>query len=345
MKTIVVALALVVFTLGVVVGCAAPAPTPAPAPEGTTYHWRWYGMNPTDHYDYQLAVETVKEIEENSDGRIIIDVYPAGQLGDWIAAYEQILRGAIDIGCLPVATQYDPRGEFIYMPYLATSYDKYEEIFAQGGTMASLVDMIIEPQGIKQLGVSSTGLGCIMLTREVASSADPDVDKTNVKIRVPPGFKLYEELAKFFGYNTASIPGAEIYMAEQTGVVEGHIGYPTGSAYRMARDVIKMCVQTNDHFEANFFLMNLDLWNSLSNQDQEIMANALDKNMSKSFDICLEDQEHLLREVMPAEGIQVVEPSEAELQILAERVRKEVWPVAKDRIGEFLYSKLEELVD
>ncbi|MEN6320665.1 MAG: hypothetical protein ABFD82_18155, partial [Syntrophaceae bacterium] len=76
---------------------------------GTKYNWRWAHYQPVDSIVDKVSKAVVQEIAQKSQGRIKIDIYPASQLGDWMEVSEQIMRGSVEIGLLPVSPSYDPR--------------------------------------------------------------------------------------------------------------------------------------------------------------------------------------------------------------------------------------------
>ena len=44
---------------------------------------RYSTMQNKDHISYQVALNIKQAVEEKTEGRVLIDIYPANQLGDW----------------------------------------------------------------------------------------------------------------------------------------------------------------------------------------------------------------------------------------------------------------------
>jgi len=107
------------------VACAAPAPTPTPAPAPTptpgelpTYGtWRFGSVRPVEDPATIAHQAWVDMVEERSDGRIKIDIYPASQLGGWVEMYEMMATGVLDLACAIAVDPFDPRMAIDWAPY------------------------------------------------------------------------------------------------------------------------------------------------------------------------------------------------------------------------------------
>ena len=59
-----------------------------------------------------------EKVAEKTEGRVVIDVYPANQLGDYLSVFDEIMRGTIDMAYAPPTDNYEPD---IYLSFLPTS--------------------------------------------------------------------------------------------------------------------------------------------------------------------------------------------------------------------------------
>jgi TRAP-type C4-dicarboxylate transport system substrate-binding protein len=66
----------------------------APSEAAETLKIRMAGQSPLEHQATIHQMKFAKEIEEATDGRIQIKVYPANQLGDYIQVYEEVIKGS-----------------------------------------------------------------------------------------------------------------------------------------------------------------------------------------------------------------------------------------------------------
>lgn len=66
------------------------------ATEGETYNWRFVTEEVDGQLQYEYAEEFAKRLKEKSDGRINIEVYEFGGLGDEVNQVEQLQAGAVE---------------------------------------------------------------------------------------------------------------------------------------------------------------------------------------------------------------------------------------------------------
>jgi TRAP-type C4-dicarboxylate transport system substrate-binding protein len=96
----------------------------APSEAAETLKIRMAGQSPLEHQATIHQMKFAKEIEEATDGRIQIKVYPANQLGDYIQVYEEVIKGSIEMALISVPSQFDQRLEITYFPYMVENYDQ-----------------------------------------------------------------------------------------------------------------------------------------------------------------------------------------------------------------------------
>lgn len=284
------------------------------------------------------ALKFAKLVGERTGGRVEVKVYPASQLGDWTEVYEQVMQGAVDMAMQPLATADDKRLAITWFPYAFTNYDTARESLSPGGAVFSIVSAAISAKGLTPLGVYGEGMGGAGFAKAVDTPADPDA-KRNLKVRVWPGGTTHRVLLERFGYNTATLPWAELYTGMQTGVVDGQIGGTANMALESFKDITKTWVQYNDHFEGDWFIINSDRYAGLPEADQKIVLETAQEISAERFEqVKAADAKAL--EVMRAAGIEVVTFDDATLEKLANVARKDVWPQIAGELGEETLGEL-----
>ena len=73
------------------------------------------------------------------------------------------------------------------------------------------------------------------------------------------------------GYQATPLPFAEFFTAAQTGMVSGIFGGGAENYYASFRDLLKCYIAANTHFENWPLLINKELFESLSAEDQKIL--------------------------------------------------------------------------
>ena len=286
----------------------------------------------------KAAQRFADKVAEKTEGRIEITVYPASQLGDWIEVHEQVSFGALDLAMQPLSNSYDQRLAIAWFPYTTTTYESAEQAFSDGGYIDEIVDDVIADQNLKLLGVYGVGMGGAGFATEVDNPTDPDA-RHNLKVRIWPGGTTHRYLMERLGYNTATVPWAELYTGLQTGVVDGQIGGTPELALDNFEDVTKTWIQYNDHFEPAWIFVNRGLYNSLSEADQKALLDAAQEVTKERFAEVEKADQAFLQQMRDA-GIEVVVLDGPTLEKFARVTREEVWPQIQDEVGEDVMARL-----
>jgi len=312
---------------------AAPAPAPAPAPAAAPtykYQCRMNQNHPQDTPEGQYADAFAEAIKLMTNGRIDTTVYHANTLADWTEANELVMRGDVEFSVCPLGDKYEPKLNIgYYFPFVGKNLAELKKAYGKGGAIYEATQKLLDGIGIKGLSVYGMGMAGCTLKKVPPSPGDPNVPK-NMKIRVMP-LKLCELTYKALGYIPVAIPYAEAYSAIQTGVADGEMGGPPFQGYQF-RDVQGCWIQYNDYIETHWFFMNKAFFEKLAPVDQDIIVHVAETLGTRHwYDVASEDE--LYRQKMKEYGLEIVMPTDAELQKCADKVRKEVWPEVEKLIG------------
>ena len=284
------------------------------------------------------AAKFAEEVGKRTNGELEVKVYPASQLGDWTEVHEQVMQGAVDMAMQPLSTSFDSRLAITWFPYTMTTYESAEAAMTSGGYIHQIVDDIIAGQNLTLLGVFGEGMGGAGFTKAIDDPVNPDV-KRNIKIRVWPGGTTHQALMERLGYNTATVPWAELYTGMQTGVVDGQIGGTPEMALENFKDITDTWIQYNDHFEAAWFFINRERYESLSEEHQKVLLDVAQEITRDRFEQVREADAKFLQVLRDA-GVNVVTFDDATLEKLAAVARADVWPDIQGEIGEETMAKL-----
>lgn len=307
--------------------------------DGEYYEWSLSCEYSAENHQTVALQAAAKEIEDKTDGHIKITVYPNMALGDYTVVYGQVATGDIEIAACPISPEYDKRAEFLSMPYLATSFEEFEKDYFEGGFVYDVIADIAGGSGIKVMGVLNAGfmgLGSKSFEAEdFATLTGTQAKKTLMRV---PGNRVYKDVMEAMGYSTTNIPYADLYSAMQNGLCEGWLGGSGLTNYDAFRDVIKYFVDCNVINECIPVFMNQELFDSLPEDYQTIVAEAF-KTAQTTVNSERSEQEAQALVDMADYGIKVIAPTADELSALRDRVRQAVWPGMVDTIGEDLLKK------
>jgi tripartite ATP-independent transporter DctP family solute receptor len=168
---------------------------------------------PTTQGDYEFA----RLIEERTDGRIKIEVYPGAQLGEERAVIEQVQFGAIDFTRVSISPLAAFASDFnaLQMPYLYRSPAHMWEVL--NSEIGDEFLGSLEPAGFVGLSWFDSGARSFYNSvRPIKTVADLD----GLKIRVQES-ALMVGLVEALGAVATPMPFGEVYSAIQTGVIDG----------------------------------------------------------------------------------------------------------------------------
>ena len=292
-------------------------------PEGTSTH------------DDALAFATA--LNEGSEGKITLDVFPASQLGNYTVVQERVGLGDIEMQLAPVGTSVDKGLGISSAPYLVTTWDEAKEVFKRDGDLLKAIDGMLEKQNIKLLASYPKYFGGIALAVEPDAPTDANVNK-GIKIRVP-AMKTFELTANALGYTATPIAYSEAFTSMQTGIVDGVIGSGAEGYYASFRDLTNYYLPINDHFEMWFLYMSIDTWNELSQDEKDLVMKSSIEFEEKRFEVAEAEQDDFVQQLKDL-GVVVYDFSEEELAAIKDKIEKEVWPEIKDEFGAELFDSI-----
>ncbi|MEM6462013.1 MAG: TRAP transporter substrate-binding protein DctP [Pseudomonadota bacterium] len=294
--------------------------------------FKWSHSSPVDSIADKTTKAIVAEIEEKSDGRITFQLFPAGQLGDWIEVNEQVLRGVVDFATQPVSPSYDPRLQIRVLPYAVMNFTEVENAyFGDDPYLFTMMRDMMAENEMTALAVVAEGFGGGGF-RKCPEDVFDTASHSGVKMRFPPGNQAWEKMVGALGYEPTPVPWGELYLALQTGLVDAQVGGQPFNTWTTHRDVTDCWVQFNTHFQNAFVFANSQVFDGLSEEDQMMIRDAVESHASASLDMARgEDKKYM--DLMSEAGITVIVPTDEQLETIATLARQQVWPVMDDVIG------------
>ena len=325
-KSMLICLALFVSIFALSVGSAVAAPAMT---------LKFAGQSPADHPASVLMNEISKEVAAKTKGRIEVKVYPANQLGDYTLVYEELIKGTIEMACISVPSQFDPRLELVYINGFLRDYNDVKKIFAPNAWLFRKMDELNNRLGVKLGGFFIEGMIGTATTKPANQPLDPSVKK-GVLVRVP-NMDVYKLAADAMGYRTVTIPYADVYQSLQTGVAEGVNGFSVVAAYTMLRDVIKYWYNTNDSLECLNIMISGKVWAKMAPADQKVLQEAINNLAAKSIVIAKQTDEKYMK-LMKEKGIKVYTYSAKELVPIA-KASASTWPMLEKKMTKELIDE------
>jgi TRAP-type C4-dicarboxylate transport system substrate-binding protein len=265
-----------------------------------------------------IGIKYLETVNEMAEGRLVIEFKGSKDVIPTFDQPEALVRGIFDIwyGAPNYWAGVVPGG-------YVTELSPYE--IPDQGPGSELFDFVVkmfEPHGVRYLGHYSGDLGNgnhFMYTQDKISGIG---DLAGLKIRVPP-------LTRFFvdaiGAEPVTLPPGEVYLALERGTVEGFTWpYYDGFTNFGWQEVSKYLVNHPLYRDGISIKMNLDKWNSIPEDLQEIMLEAAHQTQLWSVGWVSAFQSSQLSG-MKLGGMEVIEFSDEEAEIWEKTSSDALW--------------------
>ena len=291
-----------------------------------------------DTNPYIKNVEWANEWLQENGSNITIDASWGSVLGSETELAQNVALGSVDMFSIAdmSTTGIAPKMAFGNFPGLFADYDAVNEAWSQGGWAYNLADELLAETGVKFIGVGDNGFRIISNSKHPVASLD---DIKGLKIRCPEN-KLLLEIWDKFGAQTAPIALGDLTAALQTGTVDGQeLGVQHFYSYGWV-EFNKYLTQLNYNYSANIIGMNMDKFNSLSEQQQSDLLAAFEYSTAKMRDYVKEFEANAVTE-MEGEGLEYLTATD-EMQAQFREIGKEIahedyW---MDLLGEDLVNQM-----
>ncbi|QGP93696.1 hypothetical protein MGLY_31180 [Neomoorella glycerini] len=251
---------------------------------------------------YGLGVaKFVDLVRQKTNGKVEIQVFDQGKLGDERDVTEGLNLGTVDmaITSIGVMTNYNPELSAIVMPFIFRDYDHVEKVMGSGILNPALEKL--QSKGMKALAIYAQGFRDVATREKPIKSLE---DFRGVKIRIPAG-EVYTETFKALGANPTPIPWGELYTSLQTKVVDGYENNPQVANQIKLYEVTKYLSLTNHIWEGGIVLIAKNKWDQLPADIQRAIQEAATESAKIQRDLIRKGDDKAI-EVMKQNKMEVV---------------------------------------
>ena len=270
MKKTLFAATCVLLAAGMVVtGCKKDGKTGGEAPQSeTTKMVLKYAENQAQDYPTtQAAYKFAELVEQKTDGRIHIDVYHGGQLGDEKSVIESLQFGGIDftrVSISPLA-EFDKSLNVLQLPYLYKDAAQMWRVLE--GDIGENFLKGVEKAGLVGLSWFDAGARNFYNSKKPVTKLE---DLKGLKIRVQES-QLMMGMVSALGASATPMAYGEVYSGLQTGVIDGAENnwpsYDSVSHYEVAKYYV-----LDEHTRVpEMQMVSKITWDKISPEDQKII--------------------------------------------------------------------------
>ena len=241
-------------------------------------------------------------VTKDTDGRIVIEEYADGIMGDDDEINEQIYNGAYMMNYSDPALlePYYPEYSILFSPYFYNSYDEIAKV-AQTD-FGKRLQAECKEAGLMVLDGMSSYYGSRQIMSKKPINTPDDLKGLNFRM---PNNATQLELAEAWGANPATISFSETYSALQQGVVDC-VENPIGALKANSIDEVCPYINITNHFYAvNGLVMNAKFFDSLDADLQQILLDDAADFVEYSTKMVADEEEEVLQQMVEDNGVTV----------------------------------------
>jgi len=277
-----------------------------------TIRMRIHTLVKSPHPYNDMAAAMKAEIEAKSGGRVAVQIFDSGQLGQDPAVIGEMGLGTIDvmISTTSNAAEQVPEYAIFTMPYLFEGMDQALSKIGPGTAVQAHFESVYEK---RELGIRLLALG-VSGTRNLstASVAVNDVgDLAGVKMRTPPS-PMDSKTWAALGMLPVTVAWGELYAAVQTGVAQALESSLPGYSGSKLYEVAPNLALTEHTLQVNHISISDVTWKKLGPELQGIVATAAENANRLGVEKAKGYDADMVSELETEHGVKVTRPAKSE---------------------------------
>lgn len=262
------------------------------------------------HPKHQAFLRFAELVKANSDGRLTVEVYPSGQLGDERELVESLQTGAVHITSVSngVMSAFSPQFMLLDIPFSFANADQ-----ARGMIDSSQALLFADLESIDLHGLAIWEQGFRQVSSAAKGIATAD-DVKGMKLRTMEA-PLHVEAWRAMGANPTPMSWGQVYSSLQTGIIDGQENPLYVVTQENLFEVQKHVSLTNHIYDAMPVVASNDWWSSLPEADAAIVAAAMAEATAYERTL-VEEEVGKARAELEGLGVEIVETPAGEIATL-----------------------------
>lgn len=302
------------------------------------YHWTAAMTVAETTINYMMIEKFAYLLDERSGGKITVDIYPGGQLGNTTEFTEAVIGGSIDIGTGMTTDLVDfiPAYAIFDMPNLFDTVEQMRAVL--NGDFVDVLNEYNNQGGIQMLGYSDAGFRQLTSNKPVHALSD----LSGQKIRVMTN---QYHLAYWNALGAAATPMqfTEVFMGLQQGTIDGEENPYMNIIGNNFQEVQKYVIETNHVGHIITFFMNNDLYQSLPENVQALVDECAKEAVAYGNSQADESIASYKKQCEDA-GCEIIVLDDAVLAELKEKATV-VYDMVRENLGDDLVDQLMSAID
>jgi tripartite ATP-independent transporter DctP family solute receptor len=244
-----------------------------------------------------IVANRFKELlETETDGKVEVRIFPAGQLGDEKEVIVGIQLGTIEMATVStgILSNLIPEIAVISFPYIFRDFNHVQSVYT-GEIGKDLTNLLVDRKNIGIVLWLHQSFRDMLTSKIRIESIE---DFKGVKFR-SPDIPVYVKMFQAIGASPVPIPWTETYQAMQTNIVDGMETAPSAMATDHLYEVGKYVIKTGHLYGGDAIIISHKFYQNLPTEVQKAMEKVakemspwvkdyMEKNATEAYDILRE---------------------------------------------------------
>jgi tripartite ATP-independent transporter DctP family solute receptor len=273
--------------------------------------------------------EFARIVEERTEGRLDVEIYTDGQIGDMQQLLAGMQLGTIEMAYFDIAVAAFLKGaeklKVVITPYLFDSKEDAARIL-NSDKFQEIYDEVAANTGVRIFAAYGDRSPRAIQTTKGPITKPEDLEGLRMRV---PGIDVYERTFETLGAQVTPLGMTEIYTALSRGIVDGQDNGFDLSLPMKFHEVAKHWSATDHVYAVTGWYISESVWQSLGEEDQAILREAA-KEAGGVATAQMADLEQQALEILKETGVTYTVPDRDAFRAALADVYKEfegkAWP-------------------
>jgi len=251
-------------------------------------------LEPEAHPQGVTEKAFAEKIAELSGGQITVETYFSGTLFTQEGEVSAMMSGDLDLSTLAFQDMapYLPTAAMFAAPYIFTSYEHMEKVFAPDSKVAAdFYKMVSDACGYTPLAAMTQGSRTINTKWEKPIMTPADMAGMILRM---PNAPAWIDAGKSLGANVTPIAYSEVYTALQTGTIDAQDNPLPGTYAMKFYEVTKQISLTKHIIDVKLLCVTNSVWDQMTDQQKAWMKEAAQYATSQGSKTTYDQENQLL---------------------------------------------------
>ncbi|HCW54841.1 MAG TPA: TRAP transporter substrate-binding protein DctP [Clostridium sp.] len=292
-----------------------------------------------DHPQYKALKEFEKYVEDRTDGKFDVQIYPNELLGATVQSLELTQTGAVDLSVIGIGVleAFNSAYTVFNLPYLMDNVEHYHAVMEDNEIMEPVYEST-KDSGFVGLTWFDAGVRNMYTTKKPINTPD---DLVGLKIRVQPS-PTNVKMLEAFNASATPMSFGEVYTGLQQGVIDGAENNELALINNKHGEVAKYYSYTMHLMQPDILVVSTSLLDSLTPEEQQIFREAADHASVYEEKLWSDAAEACKKQAEEEMGVQFIYPDTKPFQ---EKMQSLYTEYRKDPNIDAMYTKIREKGD